>query len=294
MLSRGWQSRAWRSTTWTVLALTVLGPVAGCAVTDPANRAGPASAGAATADESSGRSIGEGTSPSPSPSPPPSLDQRSGEPAQLVDAGPRRGNRIALTFHLGAVVDPAPAMMAWLRDNEVAATIFVSGAAVERNDSDAGREVMQIIDARGDLFELGSHGYATEDFTMLTPEQVIEELRRTEAALTSRAGQDPRPLFAPPAGAWSTTVLAAAGRAGYDWAVLWDVDPVDWKPMAQGGPSSAEIVDRVLGTAQPGSIVLLQLGGPETLGALPDLVAALRQRFRLVRVSELLGLGPVD
>lgn len=211
-----------------------------------------------------------------------------------MDSGPRRGDRIALTFHLGATVDPAPAIMAWLRDKEVPATIFLSGAAVERTDSDAGRAAAQIIDERADLFELGSHGYAAEDFTMLTPEQVIEELRRTEVALMPLTGQDPRPLFAPPAGAWSATVLAAAGRAGYDAAVRWDVDPVDWKPMAEGGPSSAEIVDRVLQTVRPGSIVLLQLGGPETLGALPDLVAALRQRYRLVRVSELLGLGAVE
>lgn len=191
-------------------------------------------------------------------------------------------------------MEPAPAIMAWLRDYEVPATIFVSGAAVERSDTDEGRMVVQILNTRADLFELGSHGYAAEDFTMLTPDQVIDELRRTEVALAPLAGQDPRPLFAPPAGAWSETVLTAAAGAGYQWAVRWDVDPVDWKPMADGGPSSAEIVDRVLQAVQPGSIVLLQLGGPETVGALSDLIPALRERFRLVRISELLGSGPVD
>lgn len=184
--------------------------------------------------------------------------------------------------------------MRWLRDNEVPATIFVSGAAVQRTDTDAGREVLEVVNQRGDLFELGSHGYQAEDFTALAAAQIEQELRRAETALFPLAEQDPRPLFAPPAGAWNDEVLAAVGRAGYQWSILWDVDPVDWKPTTDGGPTSAEIVDRVSGGVQPGSIVLLQLGGPETLGALPDMVAALRERFQLAVVSDLLGLGPAD
>lgn len=184
--------------------------------------------------------------------------------------------------------------MRWLRDNGVSATIFVSGAAVERTDSDAGREVLEVVNQRGDLFELGSHGYQAEDLTVLTPAQIEQELRRAETALFPLAEQDPRPLFAPPAGAWNDEVLAAVGRAGYEWSVLWDVDPVDWKPISDGGPTAAEIVRRVSAGVRPGSIVLLQLGGAETLRALPDLVAALRERFQLAVVSDLLGLGPAD
>lgn len=214
-------------------------------------------------------------------------------PAQLIDAGPRSGAEIALAFHLGAIVAPAPGTMTWLRDNDVPATIFVSGAAAERTDSDAGRAAVEILDRRPDLFELGSHGFEAEDFTALTPAQIVEELRRTEAVLAPLSDQDPRPLFAPPAGAWSDAVLAAAGDAGYRYVVRWDVDPVDWKPIADGGPSSDEIVRRVLDDVQPGSIVLLQLGGPETFAALPELIQGLRERFRLVRISEMLDLGPI-
>ena len=279
---------------WMAMALAALVALAGCMTTGPAVGTKAPAGDAATQRESAARASERDTAATPSASPASSQGPAAGEPARLVDAGPRSGDAIALTFHLGAIVDPAPAIMAWLRDNEVPATIFVSGAAVERTDSDAGRAAVEIVDARPDLFELGSHGFAAEDFTALTPEEVGEELRRAEVALARLVAQDPRPLFAPPAGAWSDAVLAAAGSAGYAWAVRWDVDPVDWKPMAAGGPSSAEIVDRVLGAAQSGSIVLLQLGGPETLEALPDLVAGLRERFRLVRVSELLGLGGVD
>ena len=235
------------------------------------------------------------SSPSDStrPRPAPATD-RPLAASQLVNAGPRDRDRIALTFHLGSRVEPAPPIMRWLRDNEVPATVFVSGAAVERTDTDAGREVLQVVNERGDLFELGSHGYEAEDFTALSAAQIEQELRRTEAALALSAAQEPRPLFAPPAGAWNDEVLAAVGRAGYQWSILWDVDPVDWKPISDGGPTSAEIVRRVTEGVRPGSIVLLQLGGEETLRALPDLVAALRERFQLAVVSELLGLGPAD
>ena len=207
---------------------------------------------------------------------------------RFVAAGRRDVAAIALTFHLGAVVEPAPPIMAWLRDNDVPAMIFGSGSALERRDTDAGRAALAVVDARPDLFELGSHGFAAEDFTDLTPSQVEDELRRTEASLAPLVSQSPRPLFAPPAGAWSEDVLAAAGRSGYRWEVLWEVDPIDWKPVSDGGPTAADIVDRVVAGPRPGSIVLLQLGGPETLRALPDLVDALRERYALVRVGDVL------
>ena len=220
--------------------------------------------------------------------PPGTSDPLPAEPARVITAGPRDEAAIALTFHLGAIVEPAPSIMAWLRENSVPATIFVSGSAVTRGDSNAGRAALAVIDERPDLFELGSHGFVADDFTDLTQAQVEEELRRTETALAPLTNQSPRPLLAPPAGAWNDDVLAAAGRAGYRWAVLWEVDPIDWKPVSEGGPTAADIIDRVVAGARPGSIVLLQLGGPETLRALPELVGSLRERYALVRVGDLL------
>lgn len=214
--------------------------------------------------------------------------------SQLVSRGSPDADEIALTFHLGSMVAPGPAIMRWLTANNVPATIFIAGSAVDRSDTDAGREVLELVNRRPDLFELGSHAYDAEDLAALTPAQIEQELRRARTALSRPAGQDPRPLLAPPGGAWNEGLLAAAGRAGYTWSVLWDVDPVDWMPIADGGPTARQIVDRVMAGVRPGSIVLLQLGGPETIRALPDLVPALRERYGLVVLSDLLGLGPVD
>ena len=95
----------------------------------------------------------------------------------------------------------------------------------------------------------------------------------------------------PPYGAWDAHVLAAAGSAGYTRTILWDIDTIDWKPISDGGPTAAQIVAKVLANAQGGSIVLMHLGGYETLKALPGIVDGLRDRgFQLVTLGEMLGV----
>jgi peptidoglycan/xylan/chitin deacetylase (PgdA/CDA1 family) len=71
---------------------------------------------------------------------------------------------------------------------------------------------------------------------------------------------------------------------------MWDVDTIDWKPIDDGGPTAQQIVDKVVGRAQGGSIVLMHLGGYETLQALPGIVAGLQSRgFTLVTLGTMFG-----
>ena len=238
--------------------------------------------------------------PLPTPSlppatPPPSARPPSALPAPtpvasstLVSAGSRASTMIALTFDMGGRTDPALAIMTWLRDHDVPATIFLTGASVD--GSDAARQVAAMLNARPDLFDLGNHSYGHPDMTTLSATQVADELRRAEGAIGAYATQSPRPLFRPPYGAWDADVLAGAGSAGYRWTVMWDIDTIDWKPIADGGPTAAQIADKVLSRAQGGSIVLMHLGGYETLAALPAIVDGLRDRgFSLVTLNTLLG-----
>jgi peptidoglycan/xylan/chitin deacetylase (PgdA/CDA1 family) len=195
---------------------------------------------------------------------------------------------VALTFDMGGRTDPAIAIMGWLEDHGVPATIFMTGASVD--STTAGRQVISIVNAHPDLFDLGNHSYGHPDLTTLTAGQVADELRRAEAAIAAHADQSPRPLFRPPSGGWDSEVLAGAGAAGYRWTVMWDVDTIDWKPISDGGPTAAQIVEKVVGRAQGGSIVLMHLGGYETLDALPGIVAGLRGRgYALVTLGALIG-----
>ncbi len=222
------------------------------------------------------------TPPATSPTTPPAAASAA------VSHGSRSSTMVALTFDMGGRTDPAIAIMGWLEDHGVPATIFMTGASVD--STTAGRQVISIVNAHPDLFDLGNHSYGHPDLTTLTAGQVADELRRAEAAIAAHADQSPRPLFRPPYGAWDSEVLAGAGAAGYRWTVMWDVDTIDWKPISDGGPTAAQIVEKVVGRAQGGSIVLMHLGGYETLDALPGIVAGLRGRgYALVTLGALIG-----
>jgi peptidoglycan/xylan/chitin deacetylase (PgdA/CDA1 family) len=82
----------------------------------------------------------------------------------------------------------------------------------------------------------------------------------------------------PPYGAQDLETRQVAGRLGYDYTVMWDVDTIDWRPESEGGPTTDDLVARVAARAQGGSIVLMHLGGFNTLEALPGIVAGLRDR----------------
>jgi peptidoglycan/xylan/chitin deacetylase (PgdA/CDA1 family) len=192
---------------------------------------------------------------------------------------------------MGGRVGDALAIVDWLIDHDVHATVFMTGAMADNVNTDAGRKVLAIVEAHPDLFTLGNHSYTHPDFRDLSYSQIRDELRRTEAAIAPYCSQNLRPFFRPPNGGYDADVLAAVGRAGYRYTVTWDVDTIDWRPIKNDppGPTADQIVAKVLDNAQGGSIVLMHLGGYETLGALPRIVDGLRaDGYDLVSLDELM------
>jgi peptidoglycan/xylan/chitin deacetylase (PgdA/CDA1 family) len=197
-----------------------------------------------------------------------------------------------LTFDMGGRVGDASAIVDWLVDNDVHSTIFMTGMMADNLNTDAGRRVLGVIDDHPGLLTLGNHSYTHRDFRTLSASQISDELRRTEAAIAPYCAQDPRPFFRPPNGGYDADVLAAVGAAGYRYTVTWDVDTIDWRPIKNDppGPTADQIVAKVLGNAQGGSIVLMHLGGYETFEALPRIVAGLRDAgYDLVNLDEIVG-----
>jgi peptidoglycan/xylan/chitin deacetylase (PgdA/CDA1 family) len=191
---------------------------------------------------------------------------------------------------MGGRVGDALAIVDWLVQHEIHATIFMTGAMADNESTDAGRRVLAVIQQHPELFVLGNHSYTHRDFRTLTAAEIRDELARTEAALAPWCSQDPRPYFRPPSGGYDAAVLAAVGTAGYSRTVLWDVDTIDWRPIANDppGPSADAIVAKVLSNARGGSIVLMHLGGYETFAALPRVVDGLSDRgLDLVNLDEL-------
>lgn len=208
--------------------------------------------------------VGPTAKPSPKPSVAPA-------PATVLSHGPRTAKNIALTFDMGGRLDPAVDIVQWLIDHDIHATLFPTGKSATQTAQ--GLAAMQLAATRPDLFDFGNHSWDHPDFRTLTTAQMASQLTRTETALVPVVGST-KPWFRPPYGGWNDTVRAGVGAAGWQYLVLWDVDMIDWRPVSDGGPTAADMVAKLKAKAQGGSIVLMHLGGYNTLAALPGILAA--------------------
>ncbi|MGQ0607197.1 MAG: polysaccharide deacetylase family protein [Chloroflexota bacterium] len=246
--------------------------------------------------------------PTPTPKSPPSTgsgctagNRVPAGSAQTFRTIPSAGG-VALTFDMGGRMDPAVDIMNFLVANEVCATIFATGIM---SQTAQGTQVMAIIRAHPELFEIANHTMYHCDLVRggggspttapcvggpFSADRIRTELTDAEAILRAGTGQDPQPYWRPPYGSISDGVINAAASAGYTKTFMWDIDTIDWKPIAEGGPSAEQIAAKVIGNAVNGSNVLFHLGGYETLDSLAIIVPALRERgFMLTSLSDLLN-----
>jgi peptidoglycan/xylan/chitin deacetylase (PgdA/CDA1 family) len=220
--------------------------------------------------------------PIPSGSRPPPPTRPPDGSALLLSNGDRKSSDVALTFDLGGEIAPTLDIINWLVDNDVPATMFVEGQTI--STTDAGRKALTLIAAHPDLFTIANYSWDGLAFTDLTDAQIREELSLADQAIVLATGRSTKPFFRPPLGAQDGHVRTTAGAEGYAYMVMWDVDTLDAKAPAEGGPTAADIVAKVVSRAVGGSIVQLHVGGYNTLEALPGIVDGLRQR----------GLQPVS
>lgn len=223
-------------------------------------------------------------------------------PAVVYRSIPNSGREVALTFDMGGRLDPALDIMAFLVANRICATLFPTGAMAT---TAIGQRVLAVIRAHPELFEIGNHtmhhcdlihgglGSPTEAPCATggrpTAAFVRKELTDAAAILEAGTGQQPLPYWRPPYGTYDQALLNVAAGIGYGKTLLWDVDTIDWKPIVDGGPTAKQISDKVVAKAVNGSVVLMHLGGYETLAALRTMVPGLRQRgFLLTSISDLL------
>ncbi|HEY7331519.1 MAG TPA: polysaccharide deacetylase family protein [Candidatus Limnocylindria bacterium] len=215
---------------------------------------------------------------------------------------PGAGNGVALTFDMGGRLVPGVDILNFLIRHRVCATLFPTGAMAQTPE---GREIMAIVRAHPELFEIGNHTMhhcdlvrggggspTTAPCAGITPtaDFIRRELADSEAILRQLSGQNPQPYWRAPYGSINASVIQAAASAGYTKTFMWDIDTIDWKPISEGGPTAQQIATKVISTAEGGSNVLMHLGGYETLDALRIMVPGLRDRgFTLTSLSDLLN-----
>jgi peptidoglycan/xylan/chitin deacetylase (PgdA/CDA1 family) len=245
-------------------------------------------------------------SPVPTAQPPTGTGCRAGN---RVAAGspqtfytiPNAGRAMALTFDMGGRLDPGVEILNFLIRRGVCATLFPTGAMAQTAE---GREIMAIVRAHPQLFEIGNHTMHHCDLVRggggsptsapcagVTPtaDFIRRELTDAAAILEAQSGQRPVPYWRAPYGSINSAVLQAAASVGYTKTFMWDIDTVDWKPISEGAPTAEQIATKVITQAESGSNVLMHLGGYETLDALRIMVPGLRDRgFLLTSLSDLL------
>ncbi len=248
--------------------------------------------------------------PPPSKAPTPSPVQVSPSPAAptpgtaqsvYVVSGTRTSKQVALTFDFGGRIGDALQIVRYLEGQDVHATVFSTGdQAVLAASNATVRDVFGVVCEAGAPFAVGNHSMTHADFAGLTTARMKAELTDAQSALAAACpAKSPLPLFRPPNGSlggWRTPtfyrILDAVGSAGYSRTVTWDIDTLDWGAPGSSYYQAADvIVAKVESKVRGGSIVLMHLGGYNTLAAVQVLVPWLRDRgYELVDLHELLGV----
>jgi peptidoglycan/xylan/chitin deacetylase (PgdA/CDA1 family) len=199
--------------------------------------------------------------------------------ASIVGRVNDAGRRLALTF------DDCGSDAAWrqiltaLQRAKARATFFCVGTSVARRPSVARRTA-----ALG--MAVGNHTWSHADLRTVSGDAVMSQLQRDGAVWWRLTRETPLPYLRPPYGSYDRSVLDRAGRLGYRWIVLWDVDPRDWS-----GISPSAIARAVLRHAHAGSIVVLHVRAT-TAAALPAILRGLAaRRLAPVTLTTLLRSG---
>ena len=195
-------------------------------------------------------------------------------PAQVVWNGPATTNEVAVTFDAHYDVTHTPAILDALGAAGAPATFFVTGQWAEAHP-----DWLQRMTAEGHL--IGTHSYDHADLTRISDAAVVDQLVRSDAAITAVTGHTAKPFVRPPYGANTARVNRILGAQGFRYDVLWTVDSGGWM-----GLRFDQVVKRVLDQTTPGAIVVFHESVAADVEALPWILAALRDRgYHLVRLD---------
>ncbi len=186
---------------------------------------------------------------------------------------------VAVTFDDGPSASLTPQVLDIFNRHGAHATFFVLGQNANRNRSLLAR-------AAAEGHEIGSHTWSHINMRTSSAEKILSELDRTASVIEGATGSRPK-VMRPPYGSTNKGLVDMVyGRFGTP-SILWDVDTKDWtKPGVQ------TVINRAVGQAKPGSIILLHDIHPSTIAAVEGIVTGLQARgFQLVTVSELIAMG---
>ena len=189
---------------------------------------------------------------------------------------------MALTFDAGWLFDTTSDLLNVLDEYDVKATFFLRGLWV-KDHPDLAKEIL----AKGHSIENHSltHGHMKE----MTDSEVLTEMVTSTNIIEGITGYRPY-LFRPPFGEYDSRILKILAENGYPYTVKWAIDSHDWAEELRGVKITEQyLISRVLDNAADNAIVLMHVGGYQTVNALPEIITGLRNDgYELVKVNDML------
>lgn len=142
-------------------------------------------------------------------------DDQPKEP--VAPPSPAHVKKVAITFDDGPHPEYTPAILNLLNQYEAKATFFMLGSEVASHP-----EIVKMVADGG--HELGNHTWLHKNLTKLGPEGIMNEINRTNEAITKVTGKCPT-IFRAPYGAINEQVKRTVNMK----PVSWTVDTLDWK-----------------------------------------------------------------
>ena len=190
--------------------------------------------------------------------------------------------QIALTFDAGWEYENTEALLNLLDKYNVKATFFARGLWVN-DHPDLATEIVN----RG--HDLENHSLTHGHMNTMTDAEVQNEIHKTTDIIRETTGYLPN-LFRPPYGEYDKRILGILKEEGYPYTILWTVDSYDWAEEMNGIKITKDyLISRVLDKASDNGIILMHVGGYETISALPEIITGLRSEgYELVKVNDML------
>lgn len=196
---------------------------------------------------------------------------------------------IALTFDAGASASGVTTILDVLQRTGTPASFFLTGDFANRYPSAAA--------AIAAKHPVGNHSMTHPAFTKLSDAQIIDQLSRARTSIIKATGQDPRPWFRFPLGDRNSHVISVVNAQCYV-PFRWTVDSLGWKGTS-GGMSKQAVIDRVVGGATAGGIILMHVGANPDDGttldaaALPAIIDGLKAKgYRFVTLAAAVSPAP--
>jgi peptidoglycan/xylan/chitin deacetylase (PgdA/CDA1 family) len=201
--------------------------------------------------------------------------------AEVIRSLPTTRPNVALVFDDGLEESSALRIVDILRRTKSGGTFCFNGVNVKDWTPSAARKIQAAV-ADG-VITMCSHGWSHRTSTSTSESEAMSDLS-ANASMDRFIGVDSVPYYRPPYGAVSPGIEAAAGKLGYRWIVMWDVDPSDYEK-----PDVATLTSRVVEASGKGSIVVLHAVA-NTADALPGIISGLKRKgLRAVTLTKMFG-----